>query len=418
MTPVNRDPSGSYIHPSLEKKLQEALQEPDLIKRSAKLEEVKQLVSAQQEEIDLAAQFFKNVDRLKSTLLKLEPLLRLGPGSDQYLWFGEALATYQQFDEFYNEFKGQVTNLIVPLLDEIIQGMAEDLYEFGTLGSPDFDDYHEQSRHLTEVFGPNGNIHLKEFQERKLGRRPIGDSPTLRGKKRPDEDTFRTHLKNVLFLSSIREANGTRKTQKEISELTDKSQSKISLDLFMAKQVLLESWLEERLKAVPNLEITVGATGVSKSNEQTLDIDDTYDRWPRDGFGYMVLENTFTRKAVIIMLHVFEHSAGALDGMGESVDQLEGANSTLDKRARNPRRSSRSRKRVIQSYVSQLQTSSTSELAKRYPYHFSSLPIGHFISTGRYYETAFILDEKLPQYFEMPGIGGDKKEDSIADLFS
>jgi hypothetical protein len=163
--------------------------------------------------------------------------------------------------------------------------------------------------------------------------------------------------------------------------------------------------------------ISVGATGVSSCNGNNSDIDDTYDRWPRDGFGYLVLENTLTRQPAIIMLHIFENSLGPQDRSANSGVQLEEARPTLSKSQRNPRQSIGSRKGVIQNYMSQLRNSSSSELAKRYPDQFRMLPIGHFISTGRHYETAFVLDANLPEYFQTPDIGGYKKEDSIADFF-
>lgn len=362
-------------------------------RRIAELNRQKQLIDAEiEKEVEaLERDEFGNLIKdalaqFEVQLDKLEPLFNLRAGESPHESWAQHLIELKEFNEKYLALQQRVLNAVKEwLLGDITNGLMSDLYNTST-GTLGFEDWPlENDQKVRDSIGPNWPTYLEEF----VSQYDEGDSDAIR-KKRLDTQEFRNHLKNILILSVIADHSKPKDmSQKIIAELTEKSPSKISLDVFMAKQILLESWLKESMRDCGRLEFVIPTVGVAPVTGSSKSLDDNYSRWPRDGFGYCVLRDTDTMKMAVILLHILDGSLSERrELMGEFVGRLH----------------------VV---------GNETKLAQQLPQQYSSMPVAHLISTGNYYETELVLHSRLDEYIENGGkILRTNISRSLDDLFA
>jgi len=313
----------------------------------------------------------------------------------------ERFKAYIDFDEHYNELQANVDNFITDQLSDIITSMIYDLYDFGMMTSnPDnpmwSPELIDEEETIETTLGPDGYVYLMSMTnwDNEGFIAPTRIRTRTSGRiLNSDAQLGRAHLRNVLILHLLRLVNSSL-SQKRISELTKHSQSKISLDLFMAKQLLQEAWLEELLDATrkkgPHIEILLGPFGcggldpIADSNHlntyfppqpweadvPATSLDDRYDRWERSGFGYCLIRNSATSEMALLSLTL--------------VDSLEAGNLA----------------EVVTTATHAMllyAERKTSELSRYFddPNTIFSLPLVHLISTGNYSESRLIDQDTL-----------------------
>jgi hypothetical protein len=319
----------------------------------------------------------------------------------------ETLVRLMDFSEEFNQFQDGFTKFMTSRLNSITNNMIRDLYSDGMF----IDGQHDAEMGIQNSIGPNGYEYMKKIESRMsddilvepLLKDEWGDfGKSIRRRKRSNapldklilnEDTHvnRAHLGNVLILHFLQKIDKKLFSQKRISELTQHSQSKISLDLFMARQLLQEAWVEELLDQTPDIEIVKGPFGAKvlqpkdaqkylkdnypdsqswSTNVFPTSLEDRYDRWERLGFGYCLIENRATSKRAILTLTIV--NSLNFNDLAEVVNTAKHSMLLYAERA-------------------------TTELASSFDdtKDIFSLPLVHLISTGNYSESRLIYQNTL-----------------------
>ena len=352
----------------------------------AQREELRKEIEALEKD-EFADLFKYDLDQFKLRLDKLEPLFNLGEGGLPHTSWAQHLIELKEFNEKYVVLQQRVLDSVKGwLLGDITNGLMSDLYSDST-GTMGFEDWPlENDQKVKDSIGPNWPTYLEEF----VSQYDEGGTDAIR-KKRLDTREFRRHLKNILILSVIADHSKPKDmSQKIMAELTENSPSKISLDVFMAKQILLESWLKESMRECGRLEFVISTVGVAPVKGLSTSLDDNYSRWPRDGFGYCVLRDTATMNMAVILLHILDGSLSE-------------------------------RQEIMEGFVNRLHAvGSKTKLAQQLPQQYSSMPVAHLISTGNYYETELVLHSRLGKYIDENGgkILRTNISRSLDDLFA
>lgn len=345
-----------------------------------------------------------NLHELQQSIDGLKSILSIGPILNDDLKYGTYLQAFHNFKKAHIELVANVENFVNPLLQELLDSMFENLDDYGDFGETFFN-VNPDRLTLDALLGPNGLSILGDFETLK----PI---VSTKGSLRKRADTPETlkHLKTILMLDLIRMLMGDDipfpLNQITIGDLTNISQAKISLDLWMARQILLEKWILQTIDESPGIELAktnnhdpFGPFGVELTSNgkpltsrdrrslgnahALLTLDDNYDRWPRYGFGYIVIRNATTAQLAIITLHLVE-------GYEDNSVQIE-----------------------IEHISQYLRTYPPSQISEHFDNdQLRTIPIGHFIATSGGHHTArFVISSNLDKLQVNFG------SDSIEDLF-
>mgnify|MGYP004342870419 CR=1 FL=1 len=345
-----------------------------------------------------------NLHELQQSIDALKSILSVGRNLNDDLKYVTYFQAFHNFKQAHIELVGNVENFVNPLLLEVLESMFENLADYGDFGENFFNADPNRLR-LDELLGPNGLAILNDFETLKPIRSTKGNV-----RRRPDTPETLKHLKTVLMLDVIRMMMGDDTpfplNQMTMGDLTRTSQAKISLDLWTARQILLEKWILERINGTPHIELAqtnsqnpFGPFGVELTSNgkpiaskdrpnlgnlnTQLTLNDNYDRWPRYGFGYIVIQNANTRKAAIVTLHL-------ADGHHNASVQIE-----------------------IEHISQCLRTYPPNQISEHFDTaQLRSIPIGHFIATSGGYHTArFFTTSNLDK------LATNSETDSIEDLF-